>query len=409
MIALWAVVAIVGGMVHPVEGAPIEGGTVIITDGRITAVGAGLAVPAGAVVIDAAGKVVTPGLFHAETGLGLVEIWGAEETDDVDAGGRDAIRAAYRVVDAFNAESTVIPVQRAHGVTAVLASPGGGLIAGQAAVMPLWGAAPIAAPAAMVVTLGGQGKGSRGMALLRLREALDDAKVYERSRAAFERRAVRDLAASRLDLEALVPVVRGELPLLVRVDRQSEIAAVLRLADELGVRVIISGGAEAWRMAGALAAAKVAVIIDPVLNGPADFDRLHARGDAARLLVEAGVVVALSTFGTHDVRKLRQWAGNAVRSGLPHAAALRAITRAPALIFGLADRGALVRGAVGDVVVWSGDPFEPLSRAEQVIIAGEVTPLDHRQTALLKRYRTLPPRPAKPASAAKPAVAVPSP
>ncbi|MCB9543993.1 MAG: amidohydrolase family protein [Myxococcales bacterium] len=396
---LAAVVAIVGGTVHPVEGEVIEGGTVIITDGRITAVGAGLVAPAGATVIDARGKVVTPGLFHADTALGLVEIWGAEETVDLDGGG-DPIRAAFRAVDAFNPQSTVIPVQRAHGITAALVAPGGGLIAGQAAVMPLWGEGPIAAPAAMVAGLGGGAPGSRGMALLRLREALDDARVYDKNRAAFERRALRDLAASRLDLEALVPVVRGELPLMVRVDRESEIAAVLRLAEAQKIRVIISGGAEAWRLAGPLAAAKVPVIIDPVLNAPESFDQLRTRADAAALLVAAGVPVALSTFGLHEARKLRQWAGNAVRAGLPHPAALRAVTRAPALMFGLTDRGALTVGARGDVVVWSGDPFETRTRAEHVFVGGEPAPLDHRQRALLDRYRDLPPLPPETAAPA---------
>lgn len=389
------VVAIVGGTVHPIEGEVIENGTVVITDGKITAVGAGIAPPAGAVVVDAAGKVVTPGLFDAQTALGLVEVWGARETVDTDLGGDDRINAAYRAIDAFNAESTLIPIQRAHGITTVGVAPGGGLISGQVAVMSLWGDTPVAAPAAMMAWLGNREGESRGRGLLELREVLDDARVYARSKAAYDKRALRTLSASRLDLEALGPVVRGELPLVVAVDRKSEIAAVLRLAAEEKIRVVIRGGAEAWLLADALAAAEVAVIVDPLQNAPLDFDRLHTRADAARILADAGVRVALSTFDSHGVRTLRQRAGNAVRAGMKHADALYAVTRAPALLYGLADRGALVAGAAGDVVVWSGDPFEPLSRAERVFVGGVETPPDHRQRVLLERYRTLPPRAAE--------------
>lgn len=388
--ALMAVIAIVGGTVYPVEGEPIANGTVLIEDGRITTVAAGLEAPSGARVVDATGKIVTPGFIAAETRLGLVEIWGAEETVDTDGEGDD-IRAAYRVLDAFNPDSRVIPIQRAHGLTTSITAPGGGLVAGQAAVVPLWGAAP-SGPAAMAVNLGGRRNGSRGMAVADLREVLDDARTYGRSKRAFERNAYRKLAASRLDLEALQPVLAGRVPLLVRADRRSDIEAALGLAEAFGLKLIVSMGAEAWTVAPALAAAKVPVIVDPMLNAPENFQRLAARPDNARRLAEAGVEVILANFDTHNARALRQAAGNAVREGLDPATALRAVTRAPALAFGLADHGVLRRGAAADVVVWSGDPFELSTAAERIFVGGREAPRTHRQAALLERYRTLPDR-----------------
>lgn len=392
---LWATLAIVGGTVHPVDGPPIEGGTVIIEGDRIVAVGKNLAVPAGAQVIDATGKVVTPGLFAPWTQLGLVEISGARETNDADGGG-GAIRAAQRAVDSFNAGGTVIPVQRAHGVTTVLSAPEGGLIAGQAGVFDLvardspMSAAVVEPRAAMVAALGGDDKGSRGAKLLKLREALDDARAYAKDPKALEQNRFRRTEASRLDLEALVPVVRGEVPLAVGVGRAADILTVLRFAEEQRVRLILVGSVEAWQVAEALAAAKVPVILDPVENAPSNLERVHARGDGAAILAKAGVPVMLTTFGAHGVRKLRQWAGNAVRDGLPHDVALRAITATPAEVFGLKDRGVLAAGKVANVVVWSGDPFELSSRAEQVVVRGRVADPDHRQRALFRKYRQVP-------------------
>lgn len=388
--ALMAVIAIVGGTVHPVEGDPIENGTVLIDGGRIIAVEAGLKAPAGARVIDATGKVVTPGLVDASTGLGLAEIWGAEETVDIGGEG-DRIRAAYRALDGFNPDSRVIPIQRAHGLTLAIAVPGGGLISGQAAAVPTWGA-PLEAPVAMVAVLGQRRDGSRGVSVAALRAVLDDARTYGKNRRAFERNAYRKLSAGRLDLEALLPVLAGDLPLMVQADRRSDIEAALDLAEAFGLKLIVSEGAEAWTVAGRLAEAGVPVVVDPLLNAPERFDRLAARADNARRLAAAGVPVILSTFDTHNARTLRQAAGNAVRAGLSHGAALRAVTRAPALAFGLGDRGLLKRGAVADVVVWSGDPFELSTRAERVIVGGREAPLAHRQSALLERYRRLPDR-----------------
>jgi imidazolonepropionase-like amidohydrolase len=163
------------------------------------------------------------------------------------------------------------------------------------------------------------------------------------------------------------------------------------LAAEERVRLVLVGATEAWMVAEQIAAAKVPVIVDASANLPSNFDMVHARSDAAALLHRAGVKVVLSTFDAHNVRKLRQWAGNAVRDGLPHAEALKAVTSAPAEVLGIPDRGVLAKGKIANLVVWSGDPFELSTRAEQVVVQGRPVPANHRQRALFERYRTVPP------------------
>ncbi len=364
--------------------------TVVIDGGRIQSLGQP---PADCAVRDVSGRVITPGLIAAHTQLGLVEVGIEGSTRDADAGG-DPVRAAFGAADAYNPASSLIPIARREGLTAAIALPSGGLVSGRAAAVQLAGdsqaEAVIDGSAALVVNLGARGSGSRAQALLELRELLDDARAYGLDRAAYDRGASRDYAASRLDLEALQPVLRGELPLLVHANRASDIEALLRLVDEEDLRVILAGAAEAWVHAEALAERQIPVIINPLLYGPGGFDQLRARPDQAALLAAAGVPVILSSFDTHNARKLRQAAGNAVREGMDAQAALAAITAAPARAFGLEDRGVIAAGARADLVVWSGDPLELTSWPEQVWIGGVERPLESRQTKLRDRYRSLP-------------------
>ena len=391
---LAASIALVGATVHPGDGPPVQNATVLIEGDAVVSVTADGAPPAGATVIDARGKVVTPGFIEPWTQLGLVEIEGIESTRDDDAGG-DPVRAAHRVVDAFNAASEVIPVQRAHGITAAVVAPNGGQIAGQAAAFeldaPEGGNGLVAANVGLVFSYGASGGLSRSAVLAGLRELFADARAFARNRAAWEKNQYRPLAASHLDLEALQPVLQGQVPLLVHVARKADILAILDLAKTERIRVVLIGATEAWQVADTLARAQVPVVIDPVENAPESFDRLGARADAAALLERAGVTVLLSTFSTHNARKLRQWAGNAVREGMTHAGALRAVTAAPAQVFGLKRLGTLRPGQRADLVVWSGDPFEPLTQVERVLIGGRDISLRHRQRALAERYRLLPP------------------
>ena len=225
--------------------------------------------------------------------------------------------------------------------------------------------------------------------MLRLREALQDALDFSRNRAAWNSAQRRAYARGRLDLEALVPVVRGELPLAVQANRASDLLAAMRLAQEFRPKLILMGAAEGWRVAGELAAQKVPVVIKPLTNIPS-FDALDATLENAARLSKAGVTLVLSSFDTHNARNLRQEAGNAIAYGLDREAALRAVTLTPAEVWGIAARhGSLEPGKDADVVVWSGDPFELTTGREHVFIQGREMSRDTRQRQLLERYRTI--------------------
>jgi hypothetical protein len=304
---------------------------------------------------------------------------------------------AIRADGCYNPASIIIGITRAEGVTSVGAVPSGGLISGQSAWADLDGATAADAiaqgPLALHVNVGAL-DGDRGRpaaSLLRIREAFDDARTFQKNKAAWERNQSRPFSASRLDLEALGDALSGKIPVVFGVDRASDILAVLGLSKEFDLRPIIAGGAEAWKVAARLAEAKVPVIVNPIEPGPTSFDALGTRDDNAALLHAAGVPVVLTTGDTHNSRKLRQLAGNAVRAGLPHEAAISAITRAPAEALGLgAKYGTITAGKVANLVVWSGDPLEISTRPLAVVIRGKRVSLDNRQSALLSRYRRLP-------------------
>lgn len=390
-------IAITGGTVHPVSGHRIENATVLVRDGAIVAVGRDVAVPAGARVIDARGKVVTPGLFNAGTQLGLTEISAVQSNNEGRLSGNE-VAASFNVAAGINPFSQLIPVTRVDGVTTALSAPEGGLISGEAVVIDLAGetvAEMLASPrAVMVANIAekGAGGGSRAGVIARLRRVLDDAREYQRRRADYQRAQIQPLGAPAADLEALQPVLAGTLPLAIRASRRSDIAAALDLAADYRIRLIIADGAEAWTLADRLAAARVPVILSPLTNIPS-YDALGARYGNAGLLARAGVRVALmGEDGSHNSRLVRQEAGNAVSYGLSWDEALRAVTLTPAEIYGLGARyGSLEPGKVANVVVWSGDPFEFSTRVEAVLIRGKEIPLTSRQTELRDRYRTLPP------------------
>ena len=388
-------IAITGATVHPVAGAPIENSTVLVRDGRIVAVGVDVQIPDGAERLDATGYVVTPGLIDVGSVLGLSEVGAVDDTRDYNFGADDPIRAAFDVVDGINPNSSLVPVNRLLGVTTALTSPSGGLIAGRAAMIDLTGASVdemlVRPRAAMIASFDvDDGGGARGGVSLRLREVLEDARFWRDNRAAFDRGAARSLAASRLDLEALQPVLGGEMPFVVTVDRASDIEAVLRIAADYGLDLVVRSGAEAWMVADELAAADVPVILRPLTNAPSSFARLGARFDNAALLNAAGVRVILTSFETHRAGDLTWQAGNAVRAGLDWADALTSVTLTPAAVFGIGeDYGSIGAGMVANLVVWSGDPFELSSRPVHVMIRGELMPNTSRQRELLERYRDL--------------------
>jgi len=389
-------VAISGGTIHTMGPAGVlENGTLILVDGKIAAVGVGTPIPADARRIDARGKVITPGLFNSITRLGIVELSAAEGTGDAEVK-NDRMTAAFDVADALNPRSTLIAVNRIEGLTrAVVApQPGSSLIAGQGAVIHLGLSTDLLVRprVAMFAALGEQGAelagGARGAAILRLREALQDAADYAAHRKEFASGDRRDYSLSRLDLEALAPAARGEQPLVVTVHRASDIVVVLRLAKELGLRLILAGATEGWEVAREIAAADVPVLVEPLDNLPESFEQLGATLENAARLRAAGVRVAFMNGDAHNARNVRQSAGNAVAHGMPWHDALAAMTTVPAAIWGIADcYGSLEPGKEADLVVWDGDPLEVTTFADAVFIRGEEIPLESRQTLLRDRYR----------------------
>jgi imidazolonepropionase-like amidohydrolase len=364
-------------------------------------------VPQNARRIDATGKWVTPGLINSSTQLGVVEIGQVSDTRDMQARGKDNIAASFTVWEGLNPNSVMLAPARKEGVTTFVVIPTGGLVSGQAAIVDLVEGTTtdmiMKSPVAMVAEIGDAaqaGTGSRGELIVKLRELLEDTKFFITHRAAFDRAETRDFHASRLDLEAMIPVVQGRLPLLVVVDKESDIDATLRIAREFGLKLIIGGGAEAWMMADKLAAARVPVLTGAMNNIPAGFGALGQRQENPGLLSAAGVRVGLvGNAGGGDeeafnVRNIKQEGGNAVAYGMTWENALKAVTLWPAEIFGVADRvGSLAPGREANVVVWSGDPFEFTTRAEHVLIRGVERNEKTRQDLLTERYLTLPGKP----------------
>jgi imidazolonepropionase-like amidohydrolase len=390
--------AITNARIHTMTGPTIERGTVVVRDGHIEAVGAAVSVPQGVREIDGNGRTVTPGFLDSHTSLGIVEIGAIAGTNDA-ATTEDRFTAAFNVMDAINPLASPIPVTRVEGITRAIVAPGNGssLIAGQSVLIDL-GQTRVAEmvrrnPAAVHVALGEAGSamagGSRAAAIMELREAFADARDFAQNRTAWQENRRRDYALSRLDLEALQPVLDREIPLVITVHRASDILTVLRFAEEQDVRLVIAGGSEAWMVAADLAAADVPVIINPLTNIPG-FQNMAITFENAARLHAAGATVIFASFDAHNARNLKQFAGNAVSYGLPHDAALAAVTSNPARIWGLSESyGTIAAGMDADLVVWSGDPFELLTNVEHVFIRGNEVAMQTRQTELLAKYRTL--------------------
>jgi imidazolonepropionase-like amidohydrolase len=370
---------------------PVENATVVITDGKITSVAAGAAPPAGAQVIDAKGRPVTPGLVDPATHLGLIEVSAATETVDTNTKAA-TLGAAFDVQHAINPNSALIQLARADGVTRAISYPG------SSGVVPFSGTGvllrfaqsgdPIErAGVGVFAVIGGRGDeagGSRAAQWKLLRLALDAARTGLAAAASPTTRTP--------DFLALEPVLAGQVPLAITANRESDIRQAIKLAADYSLRVIIIGGADAWLAADALAAARIPVILDPEANLPGNFDELGARLDNAAALHKAGVSVAIVVLsGIHQSynagESMREGAGLAVANGLPYIEGLRSITTVPAQIWGLAARcGTLSAGQDGDLVVWDGDPLEPSSAAVTVLVEGREVSLVTRQTELRDRY-----------------------
>ena len=395
-------IAITGGTVAIGDGsAPIPNGTVVVRDGRIVGAGAGVAVPAGAQVIDATGKWVTAGITAGIGSLGLVDAGGVQESND--AGSRQSpYNAAIDVSVAINPDAVMIANERVGGVTRAIVAPdaGGSIWAGQGAVIDL-GAdpMPVTRPRAFqFVELGEGGArnagGSRPAAYAALHDALAQAADYRRNAGGFDGRS-KDALLTRADADALLKVLDGAMPVVVHVERASDIRQVLTLPTRYPkLRLILTGAAEGWMVAREIAAARVPVMASAIADLPSSFEQLAATESNVGRMMQAGVTVGVLFDGSGGEHVLKQFAGNLVAigkvpgsAGLSWGDAFAAITSKPAQVIGMDDEiGSLRPGRRADVVLWDGDPLELSSAPEAVWIDGRPQPMDSRQRQLRNRY-----------------------
>ncbi|WP_298457492.1 amidohydrolase [uncultured Cellulomonas sp.] len=380
-----SVVAVTGGYVVPVTSAPIDGGTVLIEDGRITAVGADVAVPDGATVVDATGRWVLPGFVEAHGHVGIHEEGEGVAGNDTNEMTQPNT-AAVRAIDAINIDDEGFRDALEGGVTSIVVKPGSGNpIGGQSVAIKSWGGRTIdeqvISDAVSVKSALGENpkrvyaekkqlpSTRLGTAFI-IREAFTKAQHYREARAAGLRKG--EPFAPDLTMEVLARVLDGELVWDQHTHRHDDIATAVRLADEFGYRLVINHGTEAHKIADVLAERDIPVIFGPMFTSRSKVElRDRAIGHLATIAA-AGVRVAITTdHPVVPINFLVHQATLAVKEGLPRDTALEALTVNPATFLGLDDRvGSLQPGRDGDVVVWSGDPLDVHSRAELVLIDG---------------------------------------
>ncbi len=380
--------------VHTVSAAGVlEHTDILIRDGRVADLGAHLAAPPGAQVIEAAGRPVTPGFFGGIGHVGMEEI-GQEPSVADYALKLGAMRPEFDVSLAFDADGTVLGVNRTRGVTFAQLAPsseagrkseGGSIVSGEGAVARFDGT--LAAGRALFIETGGGANklsgGSRAAQFMLLDQAITEVRQPKLLLANDERLLT---PAGR---SVLAGYLNGGGRIVFDADHAADIRRIIALARREHLQVAIRGGAEAWRLAPELAAAGIPVVLDPLVNLPDSFDSVGSTLENAARLQRAGVKIAFSFDDPdpHSMFKLRQGAGVAVAHGLPFEAALAAMTRNPAEIFGVADRnGSIERGRTADLVLWSGDPLEVSSLADEVFVQGVRQSMRSRQTELRDRY-----------------------
>ena len=407
-----AIIVIRNATIVPVSGPRVPNGTIVLRGGKIEAVGPNVTAPADARVIDGTGLFVYPGMIDGGTQLGLTEIGsvpGGEDTQEI-----GDFNPQNVALTAVNPHSELIPVTRVNGVTTAITAAEGGLISGQAGLIDLlgWTPAEMAArrQAAMVVTYpslggggfggGGGGPGGAQRSDAERREELDrrtrslrsyfaDAKAYADMRGRLATSA--GVPKVNQAMEAMVPVMRGEMPVIFDVTTVDQIRGVLALADTFGIKVVVRGAREAWRLADTLAMRKVPVIVGPLTTVPGAEDPYDMTYANPGVLARAGVTIAFQTSDAANSRNLAYNAALAVAYGLDADAALRALTIDAAEIFGVADRyGSLAPGKVANVVVTTGDPMDVRSVVRHLFIRGQPVPLDDRHTRLYEQFKARP-------------------
>lgn len=362
----------------------LENADLLVTDNTINRIGSNLSAPDGALVVAAEGRPVTPGLFAGISGIGIGEVPAVSQSMDA-TNAMPGLYPEFDVTLAYNPNSSLVPVARVEGHTFTLlsANSGGSIIAGQGRVVALDGGYDsFHGNGVLQVSLGRGASeltgGSRAAQWLLLDQAIEET---VRPPAQGE-----DALLTRAGRQVLQGYATGST-VVFSVNRADDILRTIRFAQARKMRAVIEGGAEAWMVAGELAAAGVPVLLDPLRNLPGNFDMIGARMDNAALLHAAGVTLSFNDGASHNARKLRQMAGNAASYGLPKEAALAALTIEPARIFGVARNfGSLEEGKRADLVLWSGDPLEVTSLPDLVIVNGKVDSLESRQTKLRDRY-----------------------
>jgi len=403
------VIAITGGKIVTLAGEPIENGTIIIRNGRIAEVGANVAVPAGAEVIDASGLEVYPGMMDAVSRLGLTEISSTAATVDMTELGD--YNPQLTAATAVHPSSEHIPVARANGITHAVTAPGGsggfGVggpygIHGQASLINLagWTVEEMAVKMSVGMVLHWptiQTSTFDFSTFSRVEKKFSEVKEQYEDRVAeledwmdaARRYAGESEKETDLKLEALAKVVEGELPMMIMADDARDIKRAVQFAEEQGIKMILLSGRDAWKEKALLAEKNIPVILGPTLRLPRTEDEAYDKPlTAASELQAAGVRVIFASFSSANSRLLPYEVGNAVARGLPWEEGLKGITLYPAELFGVSDElGSIEEGKRANLIITDGDPLEIRTEIKHLLIDGVPTSLDNRHLELYEKYR----------------------
>ncbi len=405
------IIALRGGKLLTITHGVIENGVIVMQNGRITAVGgAGTAIPSGAKVIDVTGMTVYPGLIDSETHLGLTEVSADRMTND-ELENSDEIMPHMHVYDAFHAETALIPVTRINGITNAIVAPGNGdTLPGQDSFIQLAGRSAdemlTVRDIAMPLNFTGRQRRNQnfdsakfpftrmGMAA-QLRQAFLDAQDYDQKMAAYEKKKSsndeKDKAATPpkrdLKLEALLPYLHRERPVVLAAEEPNDVLTALGLANEFHLKVILNHLTHSASLLDKVAATGFPVIVGPIYEQPKDWERYDAVFTLPARMAKLGIKIAFASYDAHQARNLPYAAGYAVGFGLPREEAMKALTINPAQMWGVdKDLGSLDVGKMGNVVVANGDPLDVKSDVKHVFIQGQEIPLVNKQTELRDQY-----------------------